>query len=109
MATETIPERVKAFREDYRRKYVSPRYSGHAHFAFTSLGSLAAIGFSLSRLDSVRPLEWLTVPAVFLLGNVVEFLGHRGPMHHRRRGLGLLFKRHTEQHHRPQSGGTRPS
>jgi hypothetical protein len=100
MAADTIPERVKAFRETYREKYLGPRYSGHAHFAFTSLGSLAAIGFSLSRLGSVRPLEWLTVPAVFLLGNLVEFLGHRGPMHHRRRGLGLLFQRHTEQHHR---------
>jgi hypothetical protein len=100
MATQTIPERVKTFREEYRRKYVGPRYSGRAHFAFTSLGALAAIGFSLSRLDAVRPLEWLTVPAVFLLGNVVEFLGHRGPMHHRRRGLRLLFQRHTEQHHR---------
>ena len=62
--------------------------------------ALAAIGFSLSRLEAVRPLEWLTVPAVFLFGNVVEFLGHRGPMHHRQRGLRLLFQRHTEQHHR---------
>ena len=100
MAAHTIPERVKTFREAYRQKHVGPRYSGRAHFAFTSVGALAAIGFSLSRLDAVRPLEWLTVPAVFLLGNVVEFLGHRGPMHHRRRGLGLLFQRHTEQHHR---------
>ncbi|MCP3137322.1 sterol desaturase family protein [Pyxidicoccus xibeiensis] len=100
MDTRTIPERVATFREGYRRRFVGPRYSGRAHFAFTSLASLAAIGFSLSRLEAVRPLEWLTLPTVFLLGNVVEFLGHRGPMHHRRRGLGLLFGRHTEQHHR---------
>lgn len=100
MATQGIPERVRDFREAYRAKHVGPRYSGRAHFAFTSLGSLAVIGFSLSRLEGVRPLEWLTMPAVFLFGNLVEFLGHRGPMHHRRRGLGLLFQRHTEQHHR---------
>ncbi|MBZ4419254.1 sterol desaturase family protein [Myxococcus sp. RHSTA-1-4] len=100
MTAQSIPERVRDFRDGYRAKYVGPRYSGRAHFAFTSLGSLAVMGFSLSRLEGVLPLEWLTVPAVFLLGNVVEFLGHRGPMHHRRRGLGLLFQRHTEQHHR---------
>ncbi|NVJ19182.1 sterol desaturase family protein [Myxococcus sp. AM010] len=99
-ATRSIPERVARFREDYRRKHVSPRYSGRAHFVFTSLGSLAVIGCAISLLEGGRPVEWLTLPAVFLLGNVVEFLGHRGPMHHRRRGLGLLFQRHTEQHHR---------
>lgn len=100
MDTHTVPERVASFRESYRRQHVGPRYSGRGHFAFTSLASLGAIAFALSRLEAVRPLEWLTVPAVFLFGNVVEFLGHRGPMHHRRRGLGLLFQRHTEQHHR---------
>ncbi|MFP2959014.1 sterol desaturase family protein [Myxococcus sp. 1LA] len=98
--TRSIPPRVAEFREGYRRKHVGPRYSGQAHFAFTSLGSLAVIGFALSRVEAGRPWEWLTLPGVFLLGNVVEFLGHRGPMHHRRRGLGLLFQRHTEQHHR---------
>jgi len=95
-----VPARVAAFREGYRRRHVGPRYSGVGHFAFTSLGSLGVIGFALGRLDGVRPLEWLTIPAVFVLGNLVEFLGHRGPMHHRRKGLGLLFQRHTEQHHR---------
>ncbi|TQF10558.1 fatty acid hydroxylase family protein [Myxococcus llanfairpwllgwyngyllgogerychwyrndrobwllllantysiliogogogochensis] len=100
MAPGTIPERVTAFREQYRGEHVGPRYSGRAHFAFTSLGSLGVILLALSRVEAVRPWEWLTVPGVFLLGNVVEFLGHRGPMHHKRRGLGLLFQRHTEQHHR---------
>ncbi len=98
--TRPVPRRVAEFREEYRREQVGPRYSGRAHLAFTSLGSLAVIGLTLSCVHSGRPLEWLTLPGVFLLGNVVEFLGHRGPMHHRRPGLGLLFQRHTEQHHR---------
>ncbi|WP_426755954.1 sterol desaturase family protein [Myxococcus sp. Y35] len=99
-ATRSIPDRVAAFREAYRRERVGPRYSGRAHFAFTSLGGLSVIGLALSRVEPGPAAEWLTLPAVFLLGNIVEFLGHRGPMHHRRRGLGLLFHRHTEQHHR---------
>lgn len=54
-ATRSIPERVARFREDYRRKYVSPRYSGRAHFVFTSLGSLAVIGFAVSHLEEGGP------------------------------------------------------
>ncbi|MCP3104093.1 fatty acid hydroxylase family protein [Myxococcus sp. K15C18031901] len=100
MNERAVPQGVARFREEYRRRHVGPRYSGVAHFAFTSGVSLSAIAFALGRLEAVRPLEWLTVPAVFLLGNLVEFLGHRGPMHHRKLGLGLLFQRHTEQHHR---------
>ncbi len=99
-ATCAVPARVAAFREEYRRGQVGPRYSGRLHFAFTTLVSLSVIGLAVSRVGPGRMLEWLTLPAVFLLGNVVEFLGHRGPMHHRQRGLGLLFHRHTEQHHR---------
>ena len=99
-ASRSVPHRVAAFREEYRRRQVGPRYSGRVHFAFTTLVSLGVIGLALSRVAPGPLLEWLALPAVFLLGNVVEFLGHRGPMHHRRRGLGLLFQRHTEQHHR---------
>src|SRR5690606_37236622 len=42
----------------------------------------------------------LVVPATFLLANFVEYRGHRGPMHHRRKGLASIFKRHTLEHHR---------
>jgi hypothetical protein len=100
MGASTIPQRVSDFRTEYRAQFLGPRYSGWGHFAFTSLGCLGVIALALSRLERVRPFEWLTVPTVFLVANLVEFLGHRGPMHHRRRGLGLLFHRHTEQHHR---------
>ena len=49
---------------------------------------------------SPSALEWLTVPVSFLVANFGEYFGHRGPMHHRRPALGLLFQRHTLQHHR---------
>ncbi|AGC49268.1 fatty acid hydroxylase [Myxococcus stipitatus DSM 14675] len=100
MTPGSIPKRVADYRRRYRAEHVGPRYSGRAHFAFTSLGSLGVIILALARLEAVHAVEWLTVPAVFLLGNAVEYLGHRGPMHHRSKGLGLLFRRHTEQHHR---------
>ncbi len=90
---------VLTFRTSYRAG-ISRRYSGGAHFAFTSLGSLLVMGALLWRLSGPRPLELLTVPATFLFANLVEYLAHRGPMHHKRPGLGLLFTRHTLEHHR---------
>lgn len=91
---------VSEFRQAYRRDEIGERYSGWLHFAFTSTVSLAVILICLAQLDSVRAVEWLTVPAVFVYANLVEYLGHRGPMHHPVRALGLLYRRHTKQHHR---------
>ena len=92
------PASVRAFRGELRERW-SPRYSGWLHFGFVSVLSLAAIGFALSRLHGVRALELLTVPITFLWANLGEYFGHRGPMHHRRRGLGAIFQRHTVEHH----------
>lgn len=94
-------ERATAgFRASYREREIGPRYSGWLHFAFTSSVCLAAVAFCVARLEAIAPLELLTVPAVFLYANLVEYLGHRGPMHHPMRGLRLLYQRHAQQHHR---------
>ena len=88
-----------AFRAEYRAAV--PRwYLGAAHFAATSLGSLAAIALCLRGVHAARPLEWLTVPLTFLFANFVEYRGHKGPMHRPLPLLGLVFQRHTLQHHR---------
>jgi hypothetical protein len=94
-----IPEQVARFREQYRREVLGKHYTGWGHFAFTSGVSLAAIGLALGQLEGVSPWEWLMVPGAFLVANGVEYLGHKGPMHRPVRGLGLLFQRHTRQHH----------
>jgi sterol desaturase/sphingolipid hydroxylase (fatty acid hydroxylase superfamily) len=93
-------DELREWRETFRSANIGARYSGWAHFAFTTVGSLAAIGFAASRLSAVSALEWLLVPVFFIIANFGEYLGHRGPMHHRRRGLGLIFTRHTLWHHR---------
>jgi hypothetical protein len=95
----TVPPSVASFRSEYREKEIGRFYSGWGHFSFTSLGSLAVIAFAISRLHEVQPLEWLTVPATFLFANLAEYLGHKGPMHHRRPVLGILYERHTLSHH----------
>lgn len=96
----SIPEQTRAFREDYRKTQMSRFYSGAGHLIFTSTLCIGIIAWSLSRIEALTWLELLTVPITFLYANLSEYLGHRGPMHHKRRFVGLVFKRHTLQHHR---------
>jgi hypothetical protein len=95
-----IDARTAAYREAYRAEHVPEHYSGRVHFALilSFVGAVAAVG--VWRLDAVSPLEWLAVPLTFLYANLAEYLGHRFVMHRRRPGLGLIFERHTLQHHR---------
>ena len=96
----TVDPGVANFREQYRREEISGRYHGWLHFAFTSGVCLAVVAVCLLSLEQPVRLEWLTIPAVFVYANLVEYLGHRGPMHHPVRGLGLIYRRHAKQHHR---------
>ncbi|RYZ13249.1 MAG: fatty acid hydroxylase family protein, partial [Myxococcaceae bacterium] len=89
MEPPSVPRKVQAFREEYRARAIGPGYRGQVHFAFTSLVCLGGIALALSQVEAPRLWELLGVPAVIALANTVEFLGHRGPMHHRTRGLGL--------------------
>jgi hypothetical protein len=100
VAEPPIPPDVEAFRAQYRATEMGPWYSGWAHLAFTSAGSLLSIAWAVSSLRDVTRWEWLVIPAGFLTANLGEYLGHRGPMHRPRRGLRLLFERHARQHHR---------
>ena len=85
---------IQAFRESYRASLISPGYSGVRHLAFTFGAGGVAVVASLLALDDVRPLEWLTIPVTFLYANLAEYLGPRGPMHHRRRRLAMVYQRH---------------
>lgn len=100
MIVRGLPPTVSEFRRQYRASEVLPHYSGILHFLFTSFTSLAVIGSSVWRVHAVTPLEWLVVPLTFLYANGVEYIGHKGPMHHPMSFLKILFNRHTLQHHR---------
>ena len=86
------------FREKYRGEAIGPRYSGGLHFAFTSALALGVIAFALSK---VRAPGWalLAVPLTFLYANLIEYLGHKGPMHRPVRLLRLVYRRHSLEHH----------
>ncbi|NVB39672.1 sterol desaturase family protein [Pseudenhygromyxa sp. WMMC2535] len=94
------PERVRAFREDYRSEKLPPRYHGWRHLALISALCLAAIGLALSLVDHLGAASLLVIPTSWLIANLVEYAVHRGPMHHLQPVLGRLYKRHTSEHHR---------
>jgi hypothetical protein len=94
-----VPDEVTRFRAHYRATQIGPNYRGWAHFAFTSWGSLAVIAFAISRVHHASILELSTIPIAFLVANIAEYLGHKGVMHVPRKGLGLLYQRHTREHH----------
>ena len=99
-APPAVPAEVAAFRAAHRAAHIGPRYRGGLHLAVTSVGALAAIAVAVAMVDAPSWRELVTVPVAFVIANLGEYAGHRGPMHHRRRGLGLLYQRHIRQHHR---------
>jgi hypothetical protein len=88
-----------AYRARYRAENIGRWYSGWVHFAFTNAFSLGVIGFAISRVSQPSWKELLVIPIGFLIANVAEYFGHRGPMHYPQRGLGIIFRRHTIEHH----------
>ncbi len=95
MSTSSVEQARTAFRE----RRIGPHYSGPLHLATTVSISLLVALVSAMQLDAVQPLEWLTIPLTFLYANLSEYLGHRGPMHHRTPFLGAVFQRHSIEHH----------
>ncbi len=95
-----MDSRVAAFRKAFRREEIGQGYNGVLHAAFTFGVGTAVIVLAVASLEGVDPLEWLTVPLTLLYANLSEYFGHRGPMHHPWKGLGIVYRRHSGQHHR---------
>ena len=99
-APNAVPDAVAIFRANFRKQHIGRLYHGWLHLGFTTGVCVSVIAISLGQLGRVGALEWLTVPLTFLYANLVEYWGHRGPMHHPLRGLRLIYERHARQHHR---------
>ena len=97
-----LPEKIAEFRARYRAEVVPPGYSGALHvmlgLACAGGGVAAALVFAVAHGAAWHD-TWI-VPLTLVVANVVEYLAHRGPMHHRRPGLGALHARHSGRHHR---------
>ena len=94
-----MKETVAQARAEFRASRIPEHYSGPLHLATITGFSVLVAAVSLAMLEEVSPAEWVTIPFTFLYCNLAEYLGHRGPMHHRTRFLGGIFQRHTVEHH----------
>ena len=94
-----VSSSVNIARNAFRERRIGPGYSGPLHLTTTISISLLVVLASAVMLDNVTPLEWLTIPLTFLYSNLSEYLGHRGPMHHKTRFLSKVFERHSVEHH----------
>lgn len=92
--------KLSDYREEYRQAFISPKYNGMLHFAFTVSFSLLVIAYSAAQLNEVTGWQWLTIPITFLYANFAEWAGHKFAMHRKRKLAGLVYTRHTLQHHR---------
>jgi len=89
--------------EKFRRRMLAkvPRwYSPYGHLAGTVGVGAVTLAIAAPRLVSPRALDFLAIPVAFVFANLVEWFAHRYLMHHRRPPFGVLFDRHTPEHHR---------
>jgi hypothetical protein len=97
----TIPPALVAFRNQYRSNIIGRYYNGYAHLAIVVLGaSVVIVGALCLARPPILWHEWMCLPNTLIVANFVEYLGHRGPMHRRFKRMGLIFHRHTNEHHR---------
>ena len=90
-------------REQFREhmlKSVPNWYVPWVHLATTAGLSSLAVAVAGSQLSSVSAIELLTIPAVFLLSNLLEWHAHKHLLHKRVWPMQVLYDRHTPEHHR---------
>lgn len=95
--TQPAPARERVRVEAIAR--IPSWYSGWAHLAFPSAVGIGLIAAAVSLLDRPSLAAWLTVPAVFVFVNFVEWHVHHHVLHRRTWPLEELFWRHTPEHH----------
>jgi hypothetical protein len=99
---EALGRLPKERRDELRARLTAeiPRwYSPWAHLGFPSLVGLGVMVAALASLRDVRAWQLLLVPLGLVLMNASEWRIHRDLLHRRTPPLGILYDRHTPQHH----------
>jgi len=74
-------------------------YSPWGHLAATTGIGIAMLIVAALNLHNVRPLEWLVIPATWLVGNAFEWRVHKHVLHKRSWPFEVVFEKHTPMHH----------
>ena len=98
MAESSSPD-YPAYRAKVRSFYFARFDNGYLRFGLTNVLVAGGIIAALWLMHTPRWPELAALPVAFLVANLVEWLAHRGPMHHRTGWIPVLFDRHTLVHH----------
>ncbi len=95
-----MSDRQRDFRSEYRSR-IAGWYNGWLHVAIIYVIGIAAMYIYVSNISAVQPLEWITIPVIFLVCNIFEWFLHRHVMHRPLRfpGMRAIYSRHTLTHH----------
>jgi hypothetical protein len=74
-------------------------YSPFLHLAATTGIGALLLAAGVWGVHQVRLVELLAVPATVLFANAFEWRAHKDLMHKLREPFGILYRRHTPQHH----------
>jgi sterol desaturase/sphingolipid hydroxylase (fatty acid hydroxylase superfamily) len=81
-----------------RAEHIETGYSPWRHMTLT-LGIAAVItGIGLALARRARPIDWVLMPAFFLVANFIEWVVHKNPMH-RPLTPRILYQNHAQLHH----------
>ena len=97
---------VEKYREYFRTKYVTQdagyRYlgitNGKLYLATIIFVTISAPTLALLQIETFHFYFFCLLPFYFIIANLVEYVLHRYPMHHKMKGLGFLFE-HVTVHH----------
>ncbi len=78
---------------------IPTRYSPAFHLAFPSLIGLSVLVGALLRIESLRPIELLSIPITLFAGFGFEWRAHKDILHRRLPLLGVIYERHELNHH----------
>lgn len=95
---EDVETHTTAAQRFDRAGHLPAAYSPWMHVARTAMiaTTIAAIGVMLSL--HARPVDWLLMPAFFVVANLLEWTVHRFPMH-RPMPPRIMYKNHAMLHH----------
>ena len=83
---------------DDSRPATPPLWVSYYHVIYTAVFCSAGIIVPLSFVRDLKLLELSIIPLTFVLANAVEYLIHRGPMHHRYPYAGFTMDLHMLHH-----------
>lgn len=100
-ATPTVVERF------VRAEHIETGYSPWRHMALTAGIASILAGLGIALAVRARPIDWILMPAFFVVANLLEWTVHRYPMHHPMFPR-IMYRNHAQLHHRAFTDSNMP-